>query len=199
MLHATRMGRASPSADPIITAAFAARRILAAAVGRSGDRTLRRDRALTVYWKGQEEPGLLLYGLRRPDQDLRVAIREVFPGPAEVSEPWRLHGEEWAVDLWTVRSARLRAGDEWRATLEAVLDRLLRSGYAVAWCATEGDFVDPPDLLDPSAMGDGVYAAASRPTGFLCRDDGYGELKVLTDADLERLRRPAAAIWSGRT
>lgn len=128
MLHATRMGRASPSADPIITAAFAARRILAAAVGRSGDRTLRRDRALTVYWKGQEEPGLLLYGLRRPDQVLRVAIREVFPEPAEVSEPWRLHGEGWAVDLWTVRSGRLRAGGEWRATLETVLERLLRSG-----------------------------------------------------------------------
>ncbi len=82
--------------------------------------------------------------------------------------------------------------------LACALDRLLEAGYEVAWFATEGDFVDPPALFDPAVMGQGVYAAASRETGFISRDTGEGDLRVLTGADLARLRRPAAAVWSGR-
>ena len=78
-----------------------------------------------------------------------------------------------------------------------MLGRLLDAGYEVAWFAVEGDFADPPALFDPEMMGEGVYAAASRETGFICRDDGEGDLKALTDADLSRLRPPAEAVWSG--
>jgi len=160
-------------------------------------RTLPRDRALTVYWQGQEEPGLLLYGLRRPDRRPQVDGAELVPEATEVSNPWLLSGEGWAVDLWTIRDPRLPAGSQWCATLERVLGRLLDAGYEVAWFAVEGDFADPPALFDPEMMGEGVYAAASRETGFICRDDGEGDLKALTDADLSRLRPPAEAVWSG--
>ena len=105
--------------------------------------------------------------------------------------------EGWAVDLWTIRDPRLPAGAEWRTTLARVLGRLLDAGYEVAWFAVEGDFADPPALFDPDMMGEGVYAAASGKTGFICRDDGEGDLKALGHADLSRLRPPAEAVWSG--
>jgi hypothetical protein len=160
-------------------------------------RALPRDRALTVYWQGQEEIGLLLYGLRRPEQHPEIDLTGLVAEGADVSEPWLLHGEGWAVDLWTIRTPGVPVGSDWRAMLERILGRLLDAGYEVAWFATEGDFVDPPGLFDPAVMGEGVYAAASRETGFLCRDAGEGDLTVLADGDLARLRRPATAVWSG--
>jgi hypothetical protein len=159
--------------------------------------TLPRARALTVYWHGQEEPGLLLYGLRRPDRPPPVDGAKLVPDATEVSEPCLLSGEGWAVDLWTVRDPRLPAGAEWCATLARVLGRLLDAGYEVARFAVEGDFADPPALFDPERMGESVYAATSRETGFMRRDDGEGDLRALTDADLSRLRPPAEAVWSG--
>jgi len=155
-----------------------------------------RRHALTVYWRGEETDGVLLYGLRDPGTE-RLPFSRCSWGPGTAaSDPWLLHGPGWKVDVWTIRPEPWPSRDRWKATLRASLDRLLQAGYAVAWFATEGDFVDPPGLLDPSVMGDGVYAAASRPTGFLMRDDGGPELEPLSGRDLAALHKAAAATWS---
>ena len=161
-------------------------------------RTLHRDRALTVYWQGQKITGLLRYGLRRPHERVQIELNDFWPQGTECSAPWLLHGEGWAVDLWTVRLEQMPCGSEWRMMLQIALDRRLQAGYTVAWFATEGDFADPPALFDPAVTGEGVYAAASRDAGFICRDEGAGDLRVLTDADLAEVRNAAVAVWSAR-
>jgi hypothetical protein len=75
-----------------------------------------------------------------------------------------------------------------------VLDRLVQAGYAVAWFALEGDFVDPPELFGPG-RSTSVYAAASRETGFIGHDPGKGGLRFLTPDEVARLREPAVAVW----
>ena len=106
-------------------------------------RTLPRSRALTVYWQGQETSGLLLYGLRRPKQHPETELDGLLPKGADVSKPWLLHGEGWAVDVWTIRTPAVPTGRDWRAMLALVLGHMLEAGYDVAWFATEGDFADP--------------------------------------------------------
>ena len=150
-----------------------------------------REQAFKVYVRGEEVLGLLLYGLRGPDERPQVAI-------ADASEPYELHGDGWAVDLWTIRAdGGLPAGEEWQTLLQTVLGRLLEAGYQAAWFALEGDFADPPHLFDPDLMGQSVYAAATPETGFITHDDGEGELETLTDAELERLRGLATTVWPG--
>jgi hypothetical protein len=156
-----------------------------------------REQAFQVYWKGEGEvPGLLLYGLRRPDEQPRADL--ALPAGARASEPYELHGDGWAVDLWTIRAdSGLPAGEAWQALLRGLLGRLLEAGYQAAWLALEGDFADPPHLFDPDLMGESVYAAATPETGFMTHDDGDGELETLTDAELERLRALATTVWPG--
>jgi hypothetical protein len=155
-----------------------------------------REQAFKVYWRGEEVLGLLLYGLRAPDQQPRPAL--VLPAGAQAAAPYELHGDDWAVDLWTIRAVEgLPAGEEWRSLLERLLGRLLDAGYQAAWFALEGDFADPPHLFDPDLMGESVYAAATPETGFITHDDGDGELQTLTDAELERLRGLATTVWPG--
>jgi hypothetical protein len=126
-----------------------------------------------------------LYGFRHPDEQPRPDLEELLFAGSAISDPYLLHGDDWAVDLWTIRAdAGLPVGEPWRALLAGFLDRLVAAGYRVAWFALEGDFADPPELL----TGDAVYAAASARTGFISHDTGEGELKPLTDADLARLR-----------
>jgi hypothetical protein len=157
--------------------------------------TFPRDRALTVYWHGEEIAGTLLYGLRSPGPRPPANPSEGWPARTKVSEPWLLHGNDWAVDLWTLRFEQIPGGGAWRAVLESTLVRLVAAGYSVAWFGLEGDFVDPPMLFDPSVM-EAVYAASSHETGFICRDQGTEDLRVLTDADLMRLRDAAIPVWS---
>lgn len=159
-------------------------------------RVLPRDRVLTVYWQGEEATGLLLYALRSPDEQPHVEVCDAWPDGTKCSSPWLLHGDGWAVDLWTIRLRRIPVGTEWLALRKRTLARLAHAGYSVAWAAAEGDFVDPPALFDPEVMGQGLYAAYSEATGFLCRDQGTDDIAVLSDADLVRLRQVAVPIWA---
>lgn len=153
-----------------------------------------RDRTLTVYWKGEEVPGALVYGLRHPDDP--QALEVTFPWrEADSGPPWLLHGEGWAVDLWTVRLTQMPTGPAWTLALRQTLERLAQAGYVVSWFAPEGDFVDPPELFDPDVVGHGVYAAYSDVTGFLCRDDGTGRLSTLSRDDVARVRLVAEKVW----
>jgi hypothetical protein len=165
-------------------------------VSNAADTGRPRDEALRVYWRGEETTGLLLYGLRSPST-VKVVIEFGAWGDGAVSdEPWLLHGPGWQVDVWTLRLDALPTRDRWVGNLMATLDQLIEAGYQVAWFATEGDFVDPPHLFDPRVMGEGVYAARSRRTGFLTRDVGGTELQPLDDAQLIELHEAAAAVWS---
>jgi len=51
------------------------------------------------------------------------------------------------------------------------------------------DFADPPYLFDVEYMGQGVYAAMTPATGFMCRDQGDVQaLWVLDGDDIARIR-----------
>lgn len=164
--------------------------------GSEAARERHRERALTVYWHGQEVAGALVYGLRAPGLRPSVDVCAEWPNGTECGTPWRLHGDRWEVDLWTIRAQQFPAGDEWVTLLRRTLEGLERAGYEVSWFAPEGDFADPPDLFNRAVMGDGVYAAFSSATGFLCRDDGVGALRPLAEGDLSRLRHAAERVWT---
>lgn len=167
---------------------------------RAGERaglTLARERALKVRWSTGEVDGLLLHGLRRPDEEPVAEIATVhWPKGTELGEPWLLHGPGWAVDLWTLRLPRLPTGEAWTALLRNALGRLVRVGYAAAWFAVEADFADPPYLFDIAYMGQGVYAAMTPSTGFVSRDEGDAHaLQVLDEREIARIRA-ALPTWA---
>lgn len=82
-----------------------------------------------------EVEGLLLYGLRRPDEAPEAEIETVHGRKGtDWGEPWLLHGPGGAVDLWTLRLTR---GPRCCATRSG---RLVRVGYSAAWFAVEADF-----------------------------------------------------------
>lgn len=164
-------------------------------MGREGASVRPRDRALRVYWKGEEVVGALVYGLRHQGMRPPVDASAAWPEGTECGSPSRLHGECWEIDLWTIRPPRIPTGNEWVSLLQRTLEGLAEAGYVVGWFAPEGDFVDPPDLFDPEMMGEGIYAAFSRPTGFLCRDAGVGGLRPLASEDLANLRSVAQGVW----
>lgn len=98
----------------------------------------------------------------------------------------RMCGDDWSVWLYDVR---INAWPHsWLQQVEAALIELSSAANSVAWCAVEGCFADPPDLLDPSAMAEGVYAAFSKTTGFLCRTDLNSDFQTLTDIELRKLK-----------
>lgn len=160
------------------------------------ERSLPRERALRVQWSTGDEPGALLYGLRRPDQTPDVDVCSGWPTGTECRDPWLLHGPGWAVDLWTIRLQRLPTGDEWIGLLRNTLKKLIDAGYAAAWFAPEADFADPPYLFDSDYMGDRVYAVHVPELGFLTRDDGDArQLRVLPEHDIARIRS-ALPAWA---
>ncbi len=141
---------------------------------------------LTVFWDGEESAGLTFYVdcPRSNIVDPTLSIIEWSSG-TEVRKS-RLLGESWSVYVFDVKVHVWPKN--WLHSVERTLADLTRQTNSVAWCGLEGCFSDPPDLLDPAVMREGVYAAYSVRTGFYCHTDIDREFESLTHDELLALR-----------
>ena len=103
-------------------------------------------------------------------------------------------GPGWEVEIWTFRLSSLPGTAAWRDPIGMTLSRLLAAGCGAAWLAAQEDFVDPPDLFDPSCMGEGVYAGLSEATGLLFHD-AKDSFETLSDDELSELKKTARNVW----
>jgi hypothetical protein len=149
---------------------------------------LARD-ALTVFVDGDEEPGLIAYGLTAPE-----AWHEArFPADAWLASPepdqFVLRGDNWRVYGWEVPIAIWPTRASFQAAVQRTLEALIRSGCRVAWVGAEGvPFCDPPQLFDPECMSGGVLAWMTDDGRFDCPLDPDRVLAPVSDDELLRLR-----------
>jgi hypothetical protein len=78
--------------------------------------------------------------------------------------------------------------DVWESTIKRTLDALLGSGCVLAWIGREGHFCDPPYLLKPECMSEGLFAAASQDGFFECPLKLDEELSWISDETMVALR-----------
>ena len=141
---------------------------------------------LQILCNGNEVPGLTVYAYRRRQMGAQPAFPlELWPAETGV-KPSKLSGEEWLVWVWDVKVERWP--DQWMEVVRSSLSRLAEMGGLVVWCGLEGYFADPPDLLSPSAMEGGVYAAFSETTGFICHVDIDSRFQPISNDEMLALR-----------
>ncbi len=151
---------------------------------------------LSVFWEGEEVPGLTFYGLRAPTSDaLPEFPADEWDGRADCRS-WRLHGEAWEVVVWTVRVDRWPGRDEFGFLTERTMHALREAGCVVSWVGREGFFTDPPGLFLPESMSQGVLAALSGATGFRTALDLDQPLRFLLDDELLELREASHGLAS---
>lgn len=149
---------------------------------------LARD-ALTIFVAGDEEPGLIAYGLTAPDAWRDAA----FPADVWLADPepgaFDLFGDRWRVHAWEVPIAIWPTGLHFQAAVNRTLDALIRGGCRVAWIGAEGvPFCDPPGLFDPECMAGGVLAWMTDDGRFDCPLDPDRVLAPVSNDELLKLR-----------
>ena len=148
---------------------------------------------LTVFWDGEETPGLTFYGLRaRGESELPEFPLHDWKNAECLS--WRLHGEAWEVAVWVVRVDRWPAPDRFRSLSHLTMEALLEAGCVVSWVGREGFFIDPPDLFLPESMSKGVLSALSRATGFRTALELDQPMRSLLDDELLELREASGGL-----
>lgn len=151
--------------------------------------------ALTIFVAGDEEPGLIAYGLSTPQ-----AWREVgFPTDAWLASPepesFVLHGSNWRVHGWEVPIVIWPTGAAFQGAVRRTLEAMIRSGCRAAWIGAEGlPFCDPPGLFDPGCMSGGVLAWMTDDGRFECPLDPDRALAPVSDVDLLQLRAHARGL-----
>jgi hypothetical protein len=130
------------------------------------------------YWRGTNEPPVSF-----PSDE--------WPVGTDFHDWWLRNDDNspkrWRVLVRSVRVRRWPSPSDWQLVIRNTLHFLTISGAGVAWCATEGDFVDPPDLFDPNQMGDGVWAVLSQKTDFACAANIDPEFDTVANTTLELL------------
>lgn len=132
---------------------------------------------LKIIIEGEEVPGLIAYGLRRPSG----SVVATFPADAWIAHPeptdFTLRGEAWEVLMWEVPIVIWPTPSEMESTLRATLGTLIEAGCRVAWVGAEGlPFSDPPGLFDPRWMSGAVLAWMT--------DTGAGDCRIDPDAPI---------------
>lgn len=154
--------------------------------------------ALTIFVDGDEEPGLIAYGLAAPE-----AWRDItFPSNAWPASPdldaFDLSGGNWRVHGWEVPIIIWPTGSDFHSAVKGTLAALIRGGCRVAWIGAEGvPFCDPPGLFDPDCMSGGVLAWMTDDGQFDCPMDPDSVLTPVNDDDLLRLRTHAHGLANG--
>lgn len=103
----------------------------------------------------------------------------------------RLWGDDWTVWLTTLRVPRWPDSTLWPTLVRRLLEGVIRDdGALLAWCAFEGDFMDPPALFEPG-MSAGVWAALCSDGRAFGAPELHEPLRLLSDEDLRSLREYA--------
>lgn len=114
--------------------------------------------AFQVFVDGEIVPGLMFYGLDRPDNPHDVVFpRHLWRGLSPI-KMFVLGGERWRVHLWEIALEVVENSAAFGQIIDATLESLLSVGCAVAWVGVEGNFCDPPNLFSPDCMSNGVFA-----------------------------------------
>lgn len=150
---------------------------------------------LKVIVDGDEVPGLIAYGLRRPGGSADTS----FPAYAWIAQPeptdFTLHGEGWEVLMWEVPIVIWPAPSEMESALRATLGTLIEAGCRVAWIGAEGlPFCDPPELFDPHCMSGAVLAWMTDAGAGDCRIDPDAPITPVGDDVLLVLRAHATGL-----
>lgn len=149
---------------------------------------------LTVFFDGDEVPGVIFYALARPGTMSSI----VFPiglWPRGEARPFRLGGESWEVHGWDLALGEWPRGRDWTRAVHDTLNSLVDAGAVVAWVGAEGcPFRDPPYLLSSEWMSGGVLAAITSAGRFICAVDPDLPVQALSDDELVSLRRHARGI-----
>ena len=144
-----------------------------------------------IFLRGDEVPGITAYAFWADDAAPAVEPpRECWPPGTEFDDFW-LHGDvkgaAWRVLCRAVAVPCWPSPDEWETSVRGSMDVCLRAGAQVAWCAVEGCFVDPPDLLKPEFMGGCVWAACAPNFGCRVATLPSGPYQGLTEDELRKL------------
>lgn len=126
------------------------------------------EASFRIFWKGEEAPGILVYGYWRGAPTNTPACPIDAWGANVESESTILRGTGWTVLMWDLRIQNWPSRARWETTLNQTLQPMLLNGARVAWCGVEGGFADPPSLFSPKEMSGSVYAAVASDFPFLC-------------------------------
>lgn len=131
------------------------------------------ERVLTVFWKGDEMPGIICYGYWPGlTQPVVLFPDSAWPDGTAISDTW-LHNwqdgdSDWRVLRRDIMTPEWPAHDDWLDCVRKTLDCIVRAGALIAWCATEGHFADPPELFRSEQMEGGMWAVCGRELPFEC-------------------------------
>jgi hypothetical protein len=143
--------------------------------------------SLGIFWQGAEADGFTVYGYwpRAAQPNPQLA----FDGWSDVDHKIsKLYGDEWTVWFWDVRIRTWPVANRWPSLVNGLLEQLLRAEAVVAWCATEGSFVDPPCLFEPHRTERTVWTARTGRGDAFGPPDLEGPFNTLTDDELVTLR-----------
>lgn len=151
-------------------------------------------RALTVFVGGEEQPGIIVYGLAaRGTREVATVPDRLWPDALAIEEVV-LCGDLWEVVGWEIALRQWPAGAAWRDAIDSALRAHIEAGCVVAWVGAEGiPFCDPPQLFAPACMSGGVLAWMTA-AGSDCPLDPDAELIAVDDQALEYLRRAASGL-----
>jgi hypothetical protein len=147
--------------------------------------------SLGIFFKGEERPGVAVYGYfaARPAAPVAAPLHAWTPHARCAS--FELGHGTWWVAMWEIAVETWPADDAWRPTLAATLGALVDAGARVAWCAVDEALAEPPLLLAPAAMSDRVYAAMTADRALLGGSALDAPFALLGDDELERLNAVA--------
>lgn len=114
---------------------------------------------LGIFWDGEEIDGFTVYGYWRDNESSRPEL-DLTDGMHQKTS--RIHGAGWTIGIWDLKVERWPTSDSWGQSIRAMLSQLIENGAVVAWCGTEGMFVEPPELFSPGEISGGVWAAATK-------------------------------------
>lgn len=141
--------------------------------------------SLGIFWEGEEVDGFTTYAFWRQDEALLPEL--ILPRGVE-GKSTVLRGPGWSVWLWAIRVIEWPSAGEWSSFVRGFLEQLTKQGASVAWCGLEGNFVEPPELFDPSEMSAGVWAACLSPDRYFGPPGLCARFELLTDESLMMLR-----------
>jgi hypothetical protein len=144
---------------------------------------------IEINLRGEPTAGLVVFALRPASRLRQRELSGTLTAFGCESRPGHvLHGETWEGVVWDLPVREWpTSAEDFYDQLGALLERVVASGrFGLAWIAQ--DFVEPPELFEPSSMSGRVYGAFSRQTGLLHGPATARGLAPLTDAEMLALR-----------
>lgn len=148
---------------------------------------------LTVFFDGDERPGVTFYAVTTPD---RIPARSNHTSPmTDAVHRFRLAGEGWEIVGYDLVLDGWPRDPEWIEFVRAWLEDLVRQGAVAAWLGADGYVVAvPPNLFDPRAMSGAVLAYCTADGKFSCPTTPDLPVRPVDNDELLELRACARGL-----